>query len=165
VKTVFGLWSWVFGSNCGSQISTKPNGQDTEDRIPKAKVKRPKTKDQTKDQRPKAKGQRPKTQDAPNLMAQDFLSNYKAKHQHPLNRLTHSIGIPMIVVSLPLFFFSWKWALALFIVGWILQFVGHAIEGNQPAFFRNPIYLLVGPLWLVRRTAAAVGLAKKPATK
>ena len=98
-------------------------------------------------------------------MQQDFLSNYKSKHQHPLNRLTHSIGIPMIVVSLPLFFFSWKWALALFIVGWILQFVGHAIEGNQPAFFRNPIYLLVGPLWLVRRTAAAVGLAKKPATK
>ena len=98
-------------------------------------------------------------------MSQDFLSNYKAKHQHPLNRLSHSIGIPMIVVSLPLFFFNWRWALALFIVGWILQFVGHAIEGNQPAFFRNPIYLLVGPLWLVRRTAAAVGLAKKPATK
>jgi uncharacterized membrane protein YGL010W len=86
-----------------------------------------------------------------NYMSQDFLANYKAKHQHPLNRLTHSIGIPMIVISLPLFFFNWRWALALFIVGWILQFVGHAIEGNQPAFFRNPVYLLVGPLWLVKR--------------
>jgi len=53
----------------------------------------------------------------------------------------------------------------LFIAGWILQFVGHAIEGNQPAFFRNPIYLLIGPLWLARRAAAAVGLAKKPAIK
>ena len=40
-----------------------------------------------------------------------------------------------------------------------------AIEGNQPAFFRNPIYLLIGPLWLARRAAAAVGLAKKPAIK
>jgi uncharacterized membrane protein YGL010W len=70
-------------------------------------------------------------------MAQDFLTNYKAKHQHPLNRLTHSIGIPMIVVSLPLFFFNWRWALLLFIVGWIFQFVGHAIEGNQPVCFRQ----------------------------
>ncbi|HSE31216.1 MAG TPA: DUF962 domain-containing protein [Pyrinomonadaceae bacterium] len=98
-------------------------------------------------------------------MSSDLLANYKAKHQHPLNRLTHGIGIPMIVVSLPLFLFNWRLALPLFIVGWILQFVGHAIEGNQPAFFRNPIYLLVGPLWLVRHAAAAVGLAKKPATK
>ena len=30
-------------------------------------------------------------------MSQDLLANYKAKHQHPLNRLSHSIGIPMIV--------------------------------------------------------------------
>ena len=95
-------------------------------------------------------------------MPTSFVQEYKAKHQHPLNRLTHSIGIPMIVVSLPLFFFAWRWALALFIVGWILQFVGHAIEGNQPAFFRNPVYLLVGPIWLVRRALAAVGLARSP---
>jgi uncharacterized membrane protein YGL010W len=89
-------------------------------------------------------------------MAESFVENYKAKHRHPLNRLSHSIGIPMIVVSLPLFFFSWRWALVLFVVGWILQFVGHAIEGNQPAFFRNPVYLLVGPLWLLKRAGAAL---------
>ena len=83
-----------------------------------------------------------------------FIENYKAKHRHPLNKPCHSFGIPMIVLALPLFFFSWRLALALFVVGWILQFVGHAIEGNQPAFFRNPVYLLVGPLWLVRRAAS-----------
>jgi uncharacterized membrane protein YGL010W len=94
------------------------------------------------------------------FMSESFLANYKAKHQHPLNRLSHSIGIPMIVVSLPLFLFNWRWALVLFIVGWILQFVGHAIEGNQPAFFKNPVYLLVGPLWLLRRAASVVGLVK-----
>lgn len=98
-------------------------------------------------------------------MSHDFLSNYKAKHQHPLNRLTHSIGIPMIVVSLPLFFFSWRWALGLFVVGWILQFVGHAIEGNQPAFFKNPIYLLIGPLWLLRRAASAIGINRPSISK
>jgi uncharacterized membrane protein YGL010W len=94
-----------------------------------------------------------------------LLENYKAKHRHPLNKLAHSIGIPMIVLSLPLFLFNWRWALALFIVGWILQFVGHAIEGNQPAFFKNPMYLLVGPLWLVRRAAAAVGIVKASPSK
>ena len=98
-------------------------------------------------------------------MSQDFIANYKAKHQHPMNRLLHSIGIPMITVSWPLFFFNWRWALGLFIVGWICQFVGHAIEGNQPAFFKNPIYLLVGPVWFVRRAAAAVGLSKSRALK
>lgn len=98
-------------------------------------------------------------------MSQDFLANYKAKHQHPLNRLSHSIGIPMIVVSLPLFFFNWRWALVLFIVGWILQFVGHAIEGNQPAFFKNPVYLLVGPLWLLRRAASVIGFDKSKLSK
>ena len=90
-----------------------------------------------------------------------FMENYKEKHRHPLNKLSHSIGIPMIVISLPLFFFvKWYWALALFVIGWIFQFVGHAIEGNQPAFFKNPMYLLVGPAWFLRRVGSALGLTK-----
>ena len=93
-------------------------------------------------------------------MADSLVDNYKSKHRHPLNRLSHSIGIPMIIVSLPLFFISWRWALGLFVVGWILQLVGHTIEGNQPAFFNNPFYLVVGPWWLVRRAAEAVGLRR-----
>ena len=98
-------------------------------------------------------------------MSESFIENYTAKHQHPLNTLTHSIGIPLILISLPLFLFSWRWALALFLFGWLLQFVGHAIEGNRPAFFRNPMYLLVGPWCLLRRAAAAVGLAKAAPSK
>ena len=98
-------------------------------------------------------------------MSDSFINNYKAKHRHPLNRLSHSFGIPMIVVSLPLFFFNWRWALVLFIAGWILQFLGHLIEGNQPAFFTNPLYLLVGPLWLLRRAAYALGLLKSPSPR
>jgi uncharacterized membrane protein YGL010W len=90
-----------------------------------------------------------------------FIETYKAKHQHPLNRLSHSVGIPLIVLSLPLFLFNWRWALALFIGGWILQFVGHAIEGNQPAFFKNPMYLLVGPVWLAKRMISALGFNRR----
>jgi uncharacterized membrane protein YGL010W len=93
-------------------------------------------------------------------MGQSLIENYRQKHQHPLNRLTHSIGIPFIVISLPLFFFSWRWALALFVIGWLLQFLGHAIEGNQPAFFGNPLYLLIGPWWLLRHAAVQLRLVK-----
>ena len=98
-------------------------------------------------------------------MSESFIENYKAKHQHPLNKLTHSIGIPLIVISLPLFLFDWRWALGFFLVGWTLQFIGHAVEGNRPAFFRNPMYLLVGPWWLLRRAAAAVGLTRTSPSK
>lgn len=100
-----------------------------------------------------------------NQMAESFFENYKAKHQHPLNKLTHSIGIPLIVISLLIFFMNWRLALTMFVAGWILQIVGHVIEGNRPAFFKNPMYLLVGPWWLLRRLAAAVGLAKTSPSK
>jgi uncharacterized membrane protein YGL010W len=98
-------------------------------------------------------------------MAGSFVDNYKAQHRHPLNRLAHSIGIPLIIVSVPLFFVSWRWALGLFVVGWIFQLVGHAIEGTLPAFFSNAFYLIIGPWWLVRRAAEAVGLRKQPGAK
>ena len=94
-------------------------------------------------------------------MSQSFIDSYKAKHRHKLNRLSHAIGIPMIVISLPIFFVNWRPAVGLFIVGWIIQFIGHTIEGDQPAFFQSPVYLLVGPWWLARRAIVAVGLLKQ----
>jgi uncharacterized membrane protein YGL010W len=42
-------------------------------------------------------------------------------------------------------------ALALFAVGWVVQFVGHHYEGKRPAFTRNAVHLLVGPLWILDR--------------
>ena len=42
---------------------------------------------------------------------------------------------------------------ALFIFGWICQGVGHAVyEKNSPAFFKNLMHLLIGPLWLFAKT-------------
>jgi uncharacterized membrane protein YGL010W len=44
------------------------------------------------------------------------------------------------------------WALLLFVLGWILQFVGHYVyEKRSPAFFRNLTHLLVGPLWILAK--------------
>lgn len=41
----------------------------------------------------------------------------------------------------------WMFCLALFVFMWILQFVGHHIEGKKPSFFKDLQFLLVGPAW------------------
>ena len=44
------------------------------------------------------------------------------------------------------------WALALFVVGWVFQFIGHYVyEKRAPAFYRNLAHLLVGPLWILAK--------------
>ena len=40
-------------------------------------------------------------------------------------------------------------AVVLFVGGWVLQFIGHHFEGKKPAFFRNAVHLLIGPLWIL----------------
>ena len=43
-------------------------------------------------------------------------------------------------------------AVALFVVGWILQLIGHYVyEKRSPAFSRNLAHLLVGPLWILAK--------------
>ena len=39
-------------------------------------------------------------------------------------------------------------AIVLFVLAWIGQFVGHALEGRRPSFFTDLAYLLIGPAWL-----------------
>ena len=88
-----------------------------------------------------------------NKSTAEWLEKYGRSHQHPVNRFCHTIGIPMIAVSLPLFvvpFFVdgfWAVPIGLFVVGWIFQFVGHAIEGKPPEFFHDWRFLFVGLRW------------------
>jgi uncharacterized membrane protein YGL010W len=45
-------------------------------------------------------------------------------------------------------------AVALFVLGWVFQFVGHYVyEKRSPAFFRNVAHLLVGPLWILAKVS------------
>jgi uncharacterized membrane protein YGL010W len=41
----------------------------------------------------------------------------------------------------------WWLPLAMFIAGWVFQFVGHAVEGKPPEFFRDWRFLFVGLRW------------------
>jgi uncharacterized membrane protein YGL010W len=52
----------------------------------------------------------------------------------------------------------WGSCLAIFVVAWIGQFIGHAIEGQRPSFFKDLQYLLIGPLWLLAFVYRAAGI-------
>jgi len=43
----------------------------------------------------------------------------------------------------------WTLCLALFVVAWIGQFIGHHYEGKRPSFLKDVQFLLIGPLWLL----------------
>lgn len=52
----------------------------------------------------------------------------------------------------------WATCIAIFVAAWIGQFIGHAIEGKRPSFFKDLQFLLIGPLWLVAAFYRRVGL-------
>ncbi len=65
-------------------------------------------------------------------------TNWKLRHQHPLSLWLHCVGIPLTVAAAALAvaqLIDWRWDLwwrpaALFAAGYLLQWVGHCIEGN-----------------------------------
>lgn len=53
------------------------------------------------------------------------------------------------------------WGIGMFVVGWIIQFVGHYYEGRKPAFFDDVMGLLIGPLFVLAKLVFAVGLRRE----
>ena len=49
-------------------------------------------------------------------------------------------------------------AIAVFVVAWIGQFIGHVYEGHRPSFFTDLVFLLVGPMWTLRKLYQRLGL-------
>lgn len=146
-----------------------------------------------------------------------WLDEYSASHRNPQNKLTHWIGIPLIVfaiwcalkaipvgtawinaatLSIAVFvgyylLLSWRLALGmalvsaalyagvlaleqrlganlvwagagLFLLGWVLQFIGHHLEGAKPSFFKDLQFLLIGPLWLLADAYRRFDLPMRP---
>lgn len=65
---------------------------------------------------------------------------YWQRHQHPVDKVLHIIGVPMCFVVTPVLIVVqlldgawdlWWRPAAVFVVGYALQFIGHAIEGND----------------------------------
>jgi len=82
-----------------------------------------------------------------------WVAEYARSHQHPINRLCHTAGIPMIALSVPLFVLTlfwhrlWPLPVGLFVAGWAFQFVGHYVEGKPPEFFHDWRFLFIGLRW------------------
>ena len=52
----------------------------------------------------------------------------------------------------------WVISLAVFVVSWIMQFVGHKIEGKKPSFVKDLEFFLVGPMWVLTKLYNKLGI-------
>ena len=52
----------------------------------------------------------------------------------------------------------WLVALIVFGLAWVMQFIGHKIEGKKPKFFDDLRYLLIGPLWVLAALYRLLGI-------
>ena len=64
-----------------------------------------------------------------------------------IDRLDRAAGVPL-----------WSICLLLFALAWIGQFIGHAIEGKRPSFFKDIQFLMIGPLWLLADVYRRLGI-------
>jgi uncharacterized membrane protein YGL010W len=95
----------------------------------------------------------------PQRTLREYLTTYKQEHTKLGTKLTHMVGIPMIVASIPTAVVNPPLAGGLFVGGWALQFIGHAVfEKSKPSFFSDPYYLLVGPVWVTAEWLELFGL-------
>ena len=58
----------------------------------------------------------------------------------------HKLSLPVTLAGVVWHRLLWL-GLGLFCFGWLLQFVGHAIEGKPPEFLKDWRFLLVGSRW------------------
>lgn len=96
---------------------------------------------------------------------QRAIDHYDATHQNKVNRTLHTIGIPMILggtiglLAAPRYTPPWWVANGSYATGWILNFIGHAFEKNEPAFTTDPLSFIAGPVWDYVRIKDAIALA------
>jgi uncharacterized membrane protein YGL010W len=61
--------------------------------------------------------------------------------------LVLAVGDPLLPLSV-----------GIFVGAWILQFVGHKLEGKKPSFFEDIQYLWVGPLFVLSKLFVKLGI-------
>ncbi len=64
-----------------------------------------------------------------------------------IDQLQRAVAVPL-----------WSICAALFVLAWIGQFIGHAVEGRRPSFFKDLQFLLIGPLWLLADAYRRLGI-------
>lgn len=67
-------------------------------------------------------------------MIRRFLKNYLPRHRNRWNQALHLVGVPLTFVGTPWCIasrYEWSVSAACFVSGYLLQFAGHAVEGND----------------------------------
>jgi hypothetical protein len=61
------------------------------------------------------------------------IANWRKRHRNTTNFWLHMMGIPACFIAAPTFLISGEYwmALAMFVGGYTLQFIGHLVEGNR----------------------------------
>ena len=83
----------------------------------------------------------------------EWIAAYAQSHRHPVNRACHTLGIPLIALSIAGAVVAvalprlWPVVGVTFVAGWTLQFVGHAFERKPPEFLKDWRFLFVGLRW------------------
>jgi uncharacterized membrane protein YGL010W len=80
------------------------------------------------------------------------------------------LGLGIAIAAVPLLWIAaaiagnvsivWMWIIAVtfFVLGWVLQIVGHqAFEGKRPTAVNNPVQSLIAPMYMVAKLYAAFG--------
>ena len=82
-----------------------------------------------------------------------------------------ALGIAVSVVNGVLIYLAWPlaagsvaswlgWGIGTFVVGWVIQFIGHYYEGKKPAFVDDLLGLLTGPMFVTAEALFALGWGK-----
>ncbi len=80
---------------------------------------------------------------------------YYLRLRLPAGRLLAMVGLTALMLALALLLGEVRLRVcgALFLVGWVAQFIGHRIEGRKPSFLEDIRYLWIGPLFVLDRLA------------
>jgi uncharacterized membrane protein YGL010W len=52
----------------------------------------------------------------------------------------------------------WAISVGIFVTAWVGQFIGHHIEGKKPSFFKDLLFLMIGPMWLLAFVYRRLGI-------
>jgi hypothetical protein len=92
------------------------------------------------------------------------LKNWLERHRHPVNFWIHMLGIPLAVAGVVLLIAwsaQWYWGLGALVLGYLLQWIGHTVEGNDVGEWAGIKRLLglpyvgIAPRWQVQQPATS----------
>jgi len=90
---------------------------------------------------------------------------YLTRGEFILGLATVAVNGLLLLLALPVAdasFSSWlAGGLTAFVLGWIIQFIGHYYEGKKPAFVDDLVGLLVGPMFVVGEALFMLGWGRE----